>query len=725
MKKENEKETILVIGDCFIDENWKVSNTHKEAPFHYLMEKETNLCGVREFLEFLTSPNFDDSDKYSFVGCGIWGDDYESNESNKFKLLNLAEGQEKTTSRIIRCYEGHEKGEPNLLHRYDDWKYQSSNSKSDKLKLDKLDKLKGYVNSNISIIIIEDHNKGVIDSGTIKKLVDMIPSDKDKKIKCYIRSKIYNPKWMCELDEEKIEVRLNVIDYKLIKEKRQWIFGKKLGRASLEILGVLTGDDKYSQEKSNYKAQKAAVFMDDNTAIAKDGDDCFNLYKSCGKKELINIGRTTMFFNALIVQDILNGKESFEVQCYKALECAFKWSQDASKDWEEGNCHLYGKLTEKCLDKKQNGGEEEDNGDKEGKKSKKEAPSYDTLWEEWKASATELGIIDKKDKIFQVWRGESILKKYICVDAKRKEINELISKIDQEFFAKKEPHLPFNCLLVSGPGWGKSFLAKCMAEHFKMHYLEFSFAQMATAKDLVNCFDTICSVQNGAQKKVLVFMDEINCEIEGHSAMGLLLGPIWDGSFIRDGKSYRLSPATWIFASTDPTDDLIKLNKGSDFVSRLNGPIIQLDQLLLKNIRKKLIENPSIDPLQDEACKLAIEVKASFKTEQVYLGISLLNTLWGPIKIVKKGVLQLFHDMLLINGFRSLEFFVSKFQKMKPGKVSCSNLPDFEKSKELKRHVVLPENWKDKYKDKENNEDKENKENNENITIEQLPVSHR
>ena len=285
-----------------------------------------------------------------------------------------------------------------------------------------------------------------------------------------------------------------------------------------------------------------------------------------------------------------------------------------------------------------------------------------------------------------------------------------------KFHDQKEPAYPFNSLLVSSPGWGKSFLAKCLANHFNMSYMEFSLSQMATTNDLIDCFDSICSHQNRSQNKVLVFMDEINCEIEGTSAMGLLLSPIWDGSFIRNGKFYRLLPAVWIFASTESLDKLSEHTKGPDFISRLNGPIVKLDSLdpidfidsnkassdmeitetlelsnALEDVKKVLVSDQKTNIYKDKNYTYIIKhLPEHIKTEQVYLGVSLLNRLWGPISEIHRDILVLFHDILPINGFRSMEFFVSKFQDIQRGVVDCSNAPSLEKFPELKRHIVLP-----------------------------------
>ena len=227
-----------------------------------------------------------------------------------------------------------------------------------------------------------------------------------------------------------------------------------------------------------------------------------------------------------------------------------------------------------------------------------------------------------------------------------------------------------------------------------MSYMEFSLSQMATSRDLVDSFDSICSHQNRSDKKLLVLMDEINCEIEGNSAMGLLLSPIWDGSFIRDGKYYRLAPAVWIFASTEPVARLVDHNKGPDFISRLNGPIIELDSLgsshslntqngpknvseALKNITGMIISGKPIREIHDsmEYRILPRIVPRNVRTEIVYLCVSELNRIWGPVSKIQEEVLWLFYRIVPINGIRSLGFFISKFQYIQRGVVTCSNVP--------------------------------------------------
>lgn len=115
-----------------------------------------------------------------------------------------------------------------------------------------------------------------------------------------------------EIVEAQIEARLVVTDYKLAEQTygtRRWRCGRELGQSYLEFLRVLTGDQiwdvgKEKQHQLLRKSQRATVLLDDNIAMAKDGPDCINLWESAGQKQPINIGRTTLFFAALVAQNL-------------------------------------------------------------------------------------------------------------------------------------------------------------------------------------------------------------------------------------------------------------------------------------------------------------------------------------------------------------------------------------------------------------------------------------
>ena len=743
---ENPKSHVVILGDWFIDENWLVaprqtySSSHT-GDYHYLSKhskidrRMISLCGAPEILEVLRN-YFKDQNNIEFIGFGAWNsndDDilqctlcskhiehkhltpytiaslksplnhnnsricpYE-NTSCDFNpnLVNLADiNHQQSSNRIIRCYEGYGGGTPHLLYRID-WELPVA-----KLNYDKFDSL---IDKNISSVIIEDHGKGVVTEESIKALTIRLDSHLNN-IKWYIRSKIDNPKWMKTLVDNKGKIRLKVIDYKLAyfkKGQRRYRYGPKLGRSSLELLGELTDDTVYRHgipiDGSGIHSERAAVLFDDNTVISKDGIDCFNLYEPISSPNIITIGKTTIFFNALIAQDLDDRYRSlhFGSQCHNALKLSCDWSTQASSAWSKEELHFYGDYSTALNHLYTHMPD-----------NKKIKPMlYSQLWDEWNASSYDKGLIHLgNSELFQLWRGEGAIRDYICVGGpKRTAINNLQSKI-YGFVSERNNKHPFNALLLAGPGWGKSYLAKCIANHFDMHYLSFSLSQMATTRDLIDCFDTICSVQNSSDKKTLIFLDEINCEIEGNHAMGLLLSPIWDGSFIRDGKQYALKPSVWIFASTGMIEDFSHKNKGSDFVSRINGPIIELDSLVtdrgqalrlpLQEFKQKLMENPDMTPEENKDYNQINTIQGPFRTEQVYLGVSLLNSIWGPISKIQNDVLDLLQNVLLINGFRSMEFFISKFQNIERGNVYPSNVPTLDTYNELKRHIVLPINWR-------------------------------
>lgn len=799
-KKDNiPKDTILVIGDWFIDENWLVaprktySSSHT-GEYHFLSKhtqvdkRMISLCGTPEIMavlkEYFDDPVKKDSENnpFKFIGFGVWNQldegvlqctvcphntekkfltpytikalkDVLLDETTKerlcpyaasqkckyvFKLYNLApEIGQFSTNRIIRCYEGSGGSRPKLLYRFD-WELPIDSP----LNYKHFDKLNGTTSENqeesepienIKAVIIEDHGKGVITYESMKCLIEKLENPKN--IRWYVRTKLNRPSWFKVFSKNEINLRLRVIDFKLAihrKGQRRWIHNKELGRASLELLGDLTGDEisKYGKDSQKKpKCDRGAVIFEENTAIAKADDNCFNLHKSLGPRQLINIGRTTMFFNALVAQDLeemlskssekkdKNGSgndKSFGNQCHRALRCAYEWSKKASEAWNKENIQFYGEYKD-ALNPLKNKQQE----------IFPEQKSYKKLCEKWKKSSKQYGILIEKidskgtkKKIFQTWRGVGALDNYICVgDRKRCEINDLLTKI-HKFKMEKAPAHPFNCLLYSSPGWGKSYLAKSLAKNFDMLYLPFSLSQMATNKDLINCFDAICSMQNVTDKKVLIFIDEINCEIEGHTAMGLLLSPIWDGIFLREGRTYKIQPAVWIFASTGHVSDIAisGVNKGSDFLSRLNGPIIELNSIFtneeipltdfVKTVKNDIITGfASVDSQPKVNQEIFKKMNGQFRTEQVYLAVTMLNR-HEPISSIQEEVLKLFYDLFPINGFRSLEFFISQFHNIERGIVTCANVPTSDEYKELNRHIVLPVEWEKK--DKRPKEDLKN-----------------
>jgi hypothetical protein len=208
---------------------------------------------------------------------------------------------------------------------------------------------------------------------------------------------------------------------------------------------------------------------------------------------------------------------------------------------------------------------------------------------------------------------------------------------------------------------------------------------MSSTRDLIDSFKVIVSTQKCSNKKVLVFMDEIDAEIEGNAALGLLLGPMWDGIFRIEGNASKIDPCVWVFASTKPMDALMKLPKGRDFLSRINGHTINIDHLT-EHLRQDAHNEKDEDKRQlliNEHARRNPEIG----TELVYQGVSLLNRLFGPVTHVDKKVLELFYNIMPMNGIRSLVIFVSMFTGITKGVVRKINVPDLSKLKEVRTDV--------------------------------------
>lgn len=458
-------------------------------------------------------------------------------------------------------------------------------------------------------------------------------------------------------------------------------------------------------------------FSLEKTGKSNNSNFCYFFNEPFGKKQIINNNRTTIYFASLIAQKLEhyaknnksntvsknNGKSknkgNFGYESYRALESAYNWVKENTDAWysEEPEYEGVYKTALNSLTII--------NDETKARFQKKNVKlcKYKDSWEEWEYSSKGLGIINPFPKEgefekFQLWRGEGTLPKYLCAGGpKRDQINSLVSSIST-YQKKKESRHSHNCLLISAPGWGKSFLASCIANYFDFAYLPFSIAQMSTTNDLIDCLATIASMQNRTDKKTLVFIDEINADIQGHSIMGLLLDPLWTGLFMYNGKTFKLKPGVWIFASTVEEKKLKgKDDKGSDFISRLNGPIVKLDpdKISIKRY-EDLIDNSNNGTKKFKGVRTP-------QTEYIYILVYLLNDKWGPINKIQKDVLKMFFHLEPSNGFRSLEFFADIFEGIEGGKVVASNVPKSEYLRDFKRHVkIVDPSW---YKEKNRPED--------------------
>ncbi len=708
---------------------------------------------------------------------------FESN-INIFNIYNDKKQETASTNRIIRNYDGFGGKTPHNINRID-WINKLDDSTGDKLSIEELLGKDVDFTGMVIHIIVEDHGMGVLSSKTINQLFNFLNTFKYQEVCWHIRTKMENPDWLKALfiniqhygnENNCIETIVN--DFKIQqKEKgirKPW-FEKTISRSSLELLGQMVGSPYYLHENPRPVefpniAKSAAILFEDNSIVGIERIEtskrsgthryrCF-LYDNSKKiSQPLTIGRTRKFFTAIVIKKIIGSivgvpPKKFHEICNEASNFAYYWSELLREKWNEGNLNVfnYSEIIDAIFHK--------DSYFNNSLNDKSTLSNYDDLWKRWNESSKYQGIINQKS--FDLWRGFGSLDDYITIGgSKRNAINDLINEI-YKFSKQVSPEYSLSCLITAAPGWGKSFLAKCAAKKFKLEYLEFSVSQMATTKDFIGCLATISSVQSrNKDKKLLVFIDEINAEVEGHSIIPLMLSPIWDGVFINEGRSYRIDPCIWLFASTSDLNALSdsknpKNNKGSDFASRLNGPILELDSLgagilheIVKLIRDDVnkftggdteqfytemmfyeneilrlnrVENffddksfqhkvysqlvkdfkPSLSQLQEKKSPIHSALNNYFeylskdskiKTEQVYIMVNYLNNKYKPIKKIERSVLNLFYNILPINGIRSLQFFADSFEEIENNEITFLNVPDIEQNQALKRHVLVPIGW--------------------------------
>ncbi|MEZ5359789.1 MAG: AAA family ATPase [Candidatus Zixiibacteriota bacterium] len=732
------------------------------TPHTFMSMREPKIEGEARNCPYLKIPENNDNDGESKEkGTCSFGNNPKINFINLLSEMS-PKWNSISTNHVIRCFEGTKGKKPRLKYRFD-W---ASRVEKDDLNIDKI----RIIENGPKAIIIEDHGMGVVNEETARGLNKV----KGDSTQVFVRTKKTQPIWLKEIDK----IDLIVTDHHQawhLKGHRQWDYDGELGGAALKLLADLM-DKKFENGQMVDRGEServiaVAVLLDNNSVLGCFRDKCFFIKEPLDKKQQLNTGRTTTFYSSLVSQFIQNTPETaieFVHYCTKARFCAYEWSRLVSKRWEYDS----GNNEEKNINK---GGKEEEDIYKSivdklkripeiisesdlGKQSNQTViKDHRDILKYWEDSSRSKGLIKIGDShILPMWRAKGTLSDYIVVwGEKRDAINGLITRV-ADFKEHPNPKQSLSCLLTAAPGWGKSFLARKLADKFDMVFLEYSIAQMPTTTAFVDCLASIASVQNRSKNKVLIFIDEINATIEGHSVYGLLLGPLSDGGFVFEGKSYRLKPAAWIFASSkslvkDSKEqfDRNKDPKGSDFITRLNGPIINLDydnnddtyKLAMSKFRQKLYlvsdivseQEPErsinlLDQLYDETDVLgegefqnthdsvpdegyqSLAGKgeprpiilydyllnnrpAKLQVEQVYLIVNSIIDFWGPITKIQYCVIDLFNKIIAIHGNRSINYFASSFEGIRNGEVTWENIPDMDKNVSLRRHIVLPKEW--------------------------------
>lgn len=625
-----------------------------------------NLQGMEE------RPNDDSSINPPCKGC--------------IKLYSLAKA-DSGTWRVIRIHSQIGPQPPQLIKRYD-WEISPDIKKSKWHHPDLIKNITSTLNSidKIDLIIVVDHQKGSV----TEELIDAI-NEHEKSVGAhwYVRTKDYQKsyKWINSISTQLKLLFLGPTNVEL--ENDPWFLGQHLSYDAIKWMIEKARSPKSQkidipeiENKPDLFPFSLVVFHEDNKFVSLiprgicDPDDIkelvekgpiFYLTKKAPKPSSYTVGSATVLFAAFIA--CLEGINTTDGRSMclskdsvvRALNRSFHWSKlhednlntmPFDEDAEMNFSGLSGHFCNILKDDPGNYG------------FHIKAHSVVDELNSWQQALKDkdIGIINssadlvslpKKNpyKKFQIWRGWSHVEGYIAITKKHKEDVAKLVKSIRNFREDPNPRRSLSSIIIAEPGWGKTFFVERLSRQMDMEYRAFSITQLGSIDDLMACFDTISSIQTQKpDKPLLIFWDEINSQVETQNIYSYFLGPIWNGVYRRGSQTFQLRPCVWIFASSKEIPK--SSNKGSDFLSRINGPQL--------NITKAIGGSP----------------KGLVKLERLYIAVSLLKYHHPGLLLVSDKILQYLYNIIPNHGIRSIDFVISKFQRFNHGKLDIDSKPN-------------------------------------------------
>ena len=729
---------ILIIGDWTIDQNWicgvqRSSISSRTGRIHLRGLNEKNgateaLCGAGATASVLHRA----MDKgvpiaHHITGIGIWhisdtnlltdmihsADDRELQPSGRYarfsperdrekesvKLINLAELEHLQkiagTTRIVRIYQ-HTGSKVDLLSRID-WEnplpaqkayWISENDATAVAEV--LEKYRPF-----QAVVVKCLNKKVVSPALIKKLA----ADKEiSKLPWYISTKDWKPQWFQDISNVNCRMllipQMAVDAAKLKKDTTKWINNKGFGtqnaleeinnfRSSLNkqnpsekpVVIILPYGHRilsvgYGEPQQESKRNKPQIYED--LLIVQNERETFT------KPMPIETSFASIFLGAFIAQDLehlaTEDKKSSKPDTKKFLEKALMMTREFVRS---ENSRV---LDPEEWDPKKNEVRfDMSSSDKpDGKFDWKFNTSLKVARERWKKATKELGVIERDDNQFlELFRAATEVDDYICIDPDKKNALQGLV-IELKKFRDSTRERSCSCKITAPPGSGKTRLANKLARAEGFNFLQFNLTHLYAREQLLDVFDKISTEQaKRPEEPLLVFIDEINAQLNQDYFYSAFLTPLEDGIYVRAEKIFHIEPCFWLFAGTETKNDSesgLKVqeknktnpdikgletvdkgknkgeNKWSDLRSRLTLPNINLTQT-----------NPDIKGL-----------------ETVYIGVSMMVSTFPDVRWVSKKILILFWLLGRITNpvlsMRQLVQFIRSFYDIQRGRVTSANV---------------------------------------------------
>jgi hypothetical protein len=631
---DNKRRTILVVGDWVVDEYWFLVGHHSDISSHIGLQQHRlsskpedvvrDLCGAGHVARVLYHLREENSPVlYDVVGLGAWDKGDTNLISHLFhdcdlsktkyrfrleacdnppdvKLISL--DSSRGTTRVIRLYV--ERGRRQLERI--DWAKDPDETltASDEAGITIEERLPGDITN--PVVVICDHQKGVIDSRTISALQKQYG-----RVDWYVRSKRYVTKkeewkrgesdWLT--DEE---IKLVLIGPEVAARHNpigNWLSNGKITHQALETL-------------ESIGARSVVLVSDEHHVIARLGDMCVTgepLTRRTDEESPQNqagqVGWTSAVFASLI-HTTYDKSDVGVGDIKKAIEIV---TRGEWKFWVPGRGSS--RLTENTpapIILEHRWGEDR---------------SWSQEKSEWEQALRELPFITEDDtRSLEVWRASTDLPGYIaCIEEKRAIIRDIGTRL--RAYSDGLRLRPLSILLTADPGAGKTSLARSLAKAFRFKYLGCDLTQFGNREKLLDFFDSVVA-QQSAGENVLVFVDEVNTPLNGGAWYSSFLTPLEEGSY---GRRQRLAPAVWIFAGTNLNlHDRAEVNKFPDFRARMTVTK-QLDYQFLRSKAQKDHQQQTFD----DQCRL----------EQMYLGATMIKYFHPGVEWVETQVLERFFRM--------------------------------------------------------------------------------